>query len=50
MKIEKIAEAVIGGYLMIPGPEDLATGGLTIGPSAAVGAILLADAFGVKLW
>ena len=49
MKLEKIAEALIGGYLLLPGPEDVATGGVSLVPSAALGAILLADAFGVKL-
>ena len=49
MKIEKMLEAAAGIYLMLPGPEDWATGGLTIGPSAAVGALLVADAFGVSL-
>jgi len=49
MKIEKIAEAAIGFYLLMPGPEDVATGGLSLGPSALVGAYLLADAFGVKI-
>jgi len=50
MKIEKIAEAIVGGYLILPGLEDVGTGGTTLLPSAALGAILLADAFGVKLW
>jgi hypothetical protein len=49
MKLEKMAQAALGIYLILPGPEDVGTGGLTIGPSAALGAILIADAFGVKL-
>ena len=49
MKIEKIAEGAIGLYLLLPMPEDIATGGATLAPSAVVGAALLADAFGVKL-
>ena len=49
MKLEKVVEGAIGLYLILPGPEDIATGGLSIAPSAALGAILLADAFGVKL-
>lgn len=49
MKLEKMAEAALGIYLILPGPEDWATGGAGIAPSAAVGALLLADAFGLKL-
>ena len=49
MKLEKILEGVVGFYLLMPGPEDIATGGLTLTPSAALGGLLLADAFGVKL-
>jgi hypothetical protein len=49
MKLERIAEAAIGLYLILPSVEDAATGGLTLAPSAAVGAVLLADAFGAKL-
>lgn len=50
MKLEKIAQAALGTYLVLPGPEDAATGGVTLGPSVAVGAYLLLDAFGVKIW
>lgn len=49
MKLEKVAEAALGLYLILPGPEDWATAGTTIGPSAALGALLVADAFGVRL-
>jgi len=49
MKLEKMAQAAIGAYLILPSVEDGATGGLTLAPSAALGAGLLADAFGVKL-
>jgi hypothetical protein len=49
MDLMKILQAGIGIYLILPGPEDVATGGLSLGPSTAVGAVLLADAFGVKL-
>ena len=49
MKLEKIAEGVIGAYLVLPGLEDWAAGGTTILPSAALGLVLIADAFGVKL-
>jgi len=49
MKFEKMAEAAIGAYLILPSIEDAATGGLTLAPSAALGAVLLADAFNVKL-
>ena len=45
----KIAQGAIGLYLILPGPEDAATGGTTLIPSAALGAVLLADAFGVKI-
>jgi len=49
MKIEKVGEALLGAYLILPGPEDALTGGTTVLPSAALGALLIADAFGVKL-
>jgi hypothetical protein len=49
MKIEKVLQALLGLYLILPGPEDLATGGTTIAPSAALGALLVADAFGVEM-
>lgn len=49
MNWAKLAEGIIGAYLVLPGPEDIATGGITFGPSALLGAILLADAFGVDL-
>lgn len=49
MKIEKIAQAALGVYLILPSVEDAATGGLTLAPSAALGALLVADAFGVKI-
>lgn len=50
MNLGKIAEGIVGFYLLLPAPEDAATGGITLAPSAGLGAILLADAFGVKLW
>lgn len=49
MKFEKMVEAALGLYLMLPGPEDVATGGLSLAPSAVLGAALVADAFGVKI-
>jgi len=49
MKIEKIIEGAVGLYLVLPSIEDVATGGATLAPSVAVGLVLLADAFGVKL-
>lgn len=49
MKLERIAEGAIGLYLILPGPEDAVSGGTTLLPSAALGAFLLADAFGLKL-
>lgn len=45
----KLAEGAIGIYLLLPGPEDIVTGGVTFGPSALLGAILLADSFGIDL-
>ena len=50
MKFTKIAEAAIGLYLILPGIEDAATGGLTLAPSVLIGGALLGDAFGVKIW
>jgi len=49
MKMEKMLEAAAGAYLMLPGPEDALTGGITVAPSFALGALLLADAFGISL-
>jgi len=49
MKLTKIAEAGIGLYLLLPGVEDVATGGATLAPSALIGGALLAHAFGLKL-
>jgi hypothetical protein len=49
MKLEKIAQAALGIYLILPSIEDAATGGLTVVPSAALGAALVANAFGVKI-
>jgi len=49
MKLDKMIEAGIGLYLLLPMPEDIATGGATLAPSAAIGGLLLADAFGVKI-
>jgi len=49
MKLEtmigKGAEVLLGLYLMAPGPEDAASGGATVLPSMALGAMLIADAF-----
>ena len=50
MKLEKIAQAGVGLYLLLPGIEDAATGGATLAPSALIGGALLADAFGVKIF
>lgn len=49
MKLEKLAELAIGIYLILPGLEDAALGGTTLIPSAALGAVLVADSFGVRL-
>lgn len=48
MKIEKIAATALGAYLILVGPEDIATGGATVLPSAAIGAGLLYWGLGVK--
>ena len=45
----KVAEGLIGLYLILPGPEDVATGGVSLLPSAAIGGYMLLDAFGIKL-
>ena len=49
MKIERMAEAALGVYLILPSVEDWASGGITIPPSAALGLALVADAFKVKM-
>lgn len=50
MKFEKMAEAALGLYLMLPGPEDWTPlAPATVPASAVLGAALVADAFGVKL-
>lgn len=48
MNLWKVLEAGIGVYLILPSVEDVATGGITLFPSAALGAVLIADAFNVK--
>ncbi len=50
LNLGKIAEGVIGLYLLLPGFEDVATGGLTLAPSAAIGGALLLHAFGAEKW
>lgn len=47
--IARIIEGGIGLYLLLPSVEDVASGGVTLLPSAAVGAAMLAHAFGFKL-
>lgn len=47
--VVKIAEGALGLYLFLPSVEDVATGGLTLVPSAVVGGALLLDAFGVDI-
>lgn len=47
--IVKAAEVGLGVYLILPSIEDAATGGLTIVPSAVIGAGLVAHGFGMKL-
>jgi hypothetical protein len=50
MKFQQIAEAGIGLYLIAPGAEDALTAGASLAPSAALGAALIAHAFGVLKW
>lgn len=50
MKLEQIIQAAVGTYLILPGIEDWASGGLTLAPSALIGAVLLTDALGVDLF
>ncbi len=45
----RIIEGAIGLYLILPSVEDIASGGTTLIPSAAIGAAMLAHAFGFKL-
>lgn len=47
--LERVIEGGLGLYLFLPSVEDVATGGLTLIPSAAVGAAMLAHAFGFKM-
>lgn len=50
MKLERIAEALLGVYLILPGPEDWGPQGIVSAPASAItGAGLIADAFGWKL-
>lgn len=49
MKLGKIVEGALGVFLMLPGPEDVATGGLALGPSFLLGSILLLDAVGIRM-
>ena len=49
MKLTKILQAGLGLYLLLPGPEDVVTGGATLAPSALLGVYLVANAFGVRL-
>lgn len=42
----KLAEAGIGVYLMLPGLEDVATGGTTIAPSFYLGLGMVMHALG----
>jgi len=47
--IVKAAEVGLGIYLILPSIEDAATGGLTLVPSAVIGAGLVAHGFGMKM-
>lgn len=44
--VERVIEGGIGLYLFLPSVEDFATGGITLVPSAIVGAGMMAHAFG----
>jgi hypothetical protein len=44
MKIDRILEAGVGLYLILPSWEDIVSGGTTLIPSAALGLYLLNDA------
>jgi hypothetical protein len=44
MKIERIVEAGVGLYLILPSWEDVVSGGTTLIPSAALGLFLINDA------
>lgn len=48
INVGQIAKIAIGLYLLAPGPEDVATAGLSVGPSALLGAAMVADGFGVR--
>lgn len=45
----KVAEGAIGLYLLLPSIEDVATGGVTLIPSAAIGGAMLLHAFGAPI-
>lgn len=47
--LTRLVQIGIGAYLMLPGVEDAATGGLTLAPSFLFGLALLADGVGFKL-
>ena len=44
-----MAKIGVGLYLMLPAPEDVATGGATVLPTALLGVALVASGFGVKM-
>lgn len=46
---ERLVEGGIGLYLFLPSIEDAATGGLTLIPSAVIGAGMMAHAFGFSI-
>jgi hypothetical protein len=48
--LSKIIEGAIGLYLLLPGIEDVASGGTTLLPSIAIGGALLLHAFGAQKW
>ena len=46
----KVIEGAIGLYLVLPSIEDVATGGVTLLPSMALGSAMLLHAFGAEKW
>ena len=45
----RAGEVVVGLYLIAPSVEDAATGGLTLVPSAILGAGMVAHGLGMKM-
>lgn len=47
--ITRVAEVGVGLYLILPSIEDAATGGITLVPSAILGAGMVAHGLGMKM-